>query len=346
MTHSPILETYRLNLHWPTVDPFLFCAHHSDRFPSGNAQLGPATALDGRQLGQDFAGQDGWNMYHGTVVPGFPCHPHRGFETVTVVREGCVDHVDSLGAAGRYGAGDVQWMTAGRGIQHAEMFPLLHRDKPNPLRLFQIWLNLPAASKRVEPHFKMLWRDEIPVVRDQGAAITLISGRISGHISDHMANIDGPAPAPNSWAADAAHRVIIAIIDIDPHGQWTLPSADRDVNRMLYFYQGENIELNHTVITEHTGVRLQPDATITLNNNSDHTAHLLLLQGQPINENVEQHGPFVMNTREEIIETFRDFQRDGFGGWPWPRNDYVHPQEQGRFAQYPDGKKTQPSSTE
>ena len=101
-------------------------------------------------------------MYHGSTVPGFPVHPHRGFETVTFVRQGLIDHADSLGAAARFGRGDVQWLTAGKGIVHAEMFPLLDRDGPNTAELFQIWLNLPAADKMVEPHFTMLWDQRHP----------------------------------------------------------------------------------------------------------------------------------------------------------------------------------------
>ena len=97
----------------------------------------------------DFAGADGWRMYHGSIVPGFPQHPHRGFETVTFVRQGFIDHSDSLGATARFGRGDVQWLTAGEGIVHCEMFPLLDREGPNPCELFQIWLNLPAADKMV-----------------------------------------------------------------------------------------------------------------------------------------------------------------------------------------------------
>ena len=100
---DPILSARPLGFQWETVDPFLFCVHHDDAYPQGNEQLGPATSLAGRDIGQDFAGKDGWRMYHGDVVPGFPQHPHRGFETVTIVRKGLIDHADSLGAAARYG---------------------------------------------------------------------------------------------------------------------------------------------------------------------------------------------------------------------------------------------------
>ena len=108
-----ILSVTPLGFPWQTHDPFLFCVHHDDAYPAGNEQLGPAASLAGRNLGQDFEGKDGWRMYHGEVVPGFPQHPHRGFETVTIVRAGFIDHSDSLGAAARFGRGDVQWLTAG-----------------------------------------------------------------------------------------------------------------------------------------------------------------------------------------------------------------------------------------
>jgi len=125
MTTSRIKSVKPLGFMWETSDPFLFCAHHKDAFPEGNENMGPAASLAGRNLGQDFTLKDGWRMYHGHQVPGFPEHPHRGFETVTIVLEGWVDHFDSAGASGRYGDGDVQWMTAGSGLQHAEMFPLV-----------------------------------------------------------------------------------------------------------------------------------------------------------------------------------------------------------------------------
>lgn len=105
--------------------PSFFCAYHDDAYPAANAQMGPQASLAGWAMGQDFPRKDGWSMYHGSVVPGFPAHPHRGFETVTIVRKGLIDHSDLLGATARFGRGDVQWLTAGQGIVHSEMFPLL-----------------------------------------------------------------------------------------------------------------------------------------------------------------------------------------------------------------------------
>ena len=127
---NPILGIKPLGFQWETADPFLYCVHHEDKFPNGNELMGPESSnFKGRHMGDDFIIKDGFRMYHGQTVPGFPGHPHRGFETITVVRKGLVDHADSLGAAGRYGDGDVQWMTAGKGVQHSEMFPLIKQDE-------------------------------------------------------------------------------------------------------------------------------------------------------------------------------------------------------------------------
>ena len=197
MNSKKVLSLKALGFPWETQDPFLFCAYHRDEYPKGNDKMGPdGSLLRGRNIGQDFTLKEGWRMYHGSKIPGFPYHPHRGFETITINKEGTVDHSDSLGAAGRFGAGDVQWMTAGKGVQHSEMFPLIHEDKENPLEIFQIWLNLPKASKFVEPHFKMLWKDDIPLVSHQDAAgkmtwIDVIAGNLDG--------VNAPAPTPDSW---------------------------------------------------------------------------------------------------------------------------------------------------
>jgi hypothetical protein len=217
-----VLGIHALGFPWRTRDPFLFCVHHDDAYPAGNAELGPATSLSGRNIGMDFEGIDGWRMYHGDVVPGFPQHPHRGFETVTVARRGLIDHSDSLGAAARYGSGDVQWLTAGKGIVHAEMFPLLDRNGPNPLELFQIWLNLPRADKLVDPYFTMLWSADIPRVRigkegDPATEVTVVAGLLEGHRP--------PPPPPSSWAARPDSDVAIWCIRLEPGASWMLPPA-------------------------------------------------------------------------------------------------------------------------
>jgi len=338
MNQALVTRVWPLDFQWQTADPFLFCVHHEDFYPKGNAQYGPQASLAGRDIGNDFEGIDGWRMYHGDVVPGFPVHPHRGFETVTIVRTGLVDHADSLGAAGRYGSGDVQWMTAGKGVQHSEMFPLLNADRDNPLELFQIWLNLPADNKMVEPHFTMFWRDMIPKRRTQDAAGRKIEiDVIAGSLGDARA----PAPPPDSWAAKANHHVAIWLIKLERGARWTLPATVPGINRSLYFHAGETLRLAGSEIKVKHGVELNAtlDAVIE-NGNVD--AQLLLLQGRPIAESVASYGPFVMNSRAEIEQAFADYRRTGFGGWPWPRNDQVHDPARGRFARYVDGHVEEP----
>ncbi|MEJ7599660.1 MAG: pirin family protein [Kofleriaceae bacterium] len=325
---SPILETFPLGFPWRTFDPFLFCVHHDDGYPAGNDQLGPAASLAGRDLGMDFEGKDGWRMYHGKQVPGFPGHPHRGFETVTIVRRGLIDHADSLGAAARFGNGDVQWLTAGKGIVHSEMFPLLDRDGPNPLELFQIWLNLPHADKLVEPHFAMLWSHELPRQVADGVEITVVAGALRGAIP--------PSPPPHSWASRAESDVAIWSIRMSPGATWSLPPARIGTNRALYAFVG-SARLADQAIAKGTGVRLRAELEVSIVAGPD-GAELLVLQGQPIAEPVVQHGPFVMSSRSEIQQAFLDYQRTQFGGWPWPSESPVHERDAGRFARHADGR--------
>ena len=334
MSQSKIISIDELGFPWKTIDPFLFCVHHQDAYPKGDQHMGPKASLSGRNIGQDFEGKDGWSMYHGSQVPGFPAHPHRGFETVTIARQGLIDHSDSLGAAGRFGNGDVQWMTAGKGVQHSEMFPLLKEDEDNPLELFQIWLNLPRDKKMAEPHFAMLWGDTIPKMvnkDDDGRATTVevIAGELGGH--------QPPAPAPNSWAADPANEVAIWNISMEAGAKWAVPAAQNLVNRTLYFYQGDTIVVDNQEITTRKAVQVRADQEVTLEAGLK-GAHVLVLQGKPISEPVVQYGPFVANTEGEIRQAMLDFHDDQFGGWPWPSPEHVHPREKGRFARYADGK--------
>ena len=337
----PILSIKPMGFQWETADPFLFCVHHEDAFPRGNDQMGPSVEnFKGRQLGDDFIIKDGFRMYHGKVVPGFPGHPHRGFETITVVRKGIVDHADSLGAAGRYGNGDVQWMTAGKGVQHSEMFPLINKDKENPMELFQIWLNLPARNKMVEPHFKMLWSNDIPkhIHKDKQQKTTTVEV-----IAGHLANLKAPVPPPNSWAADTKNEVAVLNIKMQAGASFVLPKTAVGINRTLYFYQGDVIQLASKQIKKYHAIQVKPDVDIVIENGNLECG-ILVLQGKPINEQVMQYGPFVMNTKEEIHQAFDDYQKTQFGGWPWQKFDQVHDRSLGRFAKHANGKMEKPKS--
>ncbi len=334
MSDPAVLETVPLTgSPWPTIDPFLFCVHHVDAYPAGNVLFGPEASLAGRELGADFAGVDGWRMYHGLEVPGFPQHPHRGFETVTYVRRGLIDHSDSLGAAARFGSGDTQWLTAGRGIVHSEMFPLLDAEAPNPLELFQIWLNLPAESKLVEPHFSMLWARDTPVVvvdddRGHTTTVTVVAGELDGHRA--------PPPPPDSWASRPDTDVAIWHLAGEPGASWSVPAASSAaIARVLYVYEGA-VRVGGTAVEAPAGVVVRADAVVPIDAGPD-GAQVLMLQGRPIAEPVAQYGPFVMNDQAEIAQAFDDYRRTGFGGWPWSRDDPVHAPDRERFARHADG---------
>jgi quercetin 2,3-dioxygenase len=335
MTTSPVRQTVPLGAQWPTLDPFLFCAHHDDAYPAGNEVMAPAVPIDDRDIGMDFSGKDGWSMYHGDLVPGFPGHPHRGFETVTYVRKGLIDHSDSLGAAARFGRGDVQWVTAGKGIVHSEMFPLLDQDGPNPLELFQIWLNLPASDKLVDPHFTMFWDHDIPRHGETDAdgrtvEVTVIAGTLD--------DARPPSPPPESWAAQPDNDVAIWHIRLDPGATWTLPaSRTGEVTRVLYMFEGDTLQVADTAITNDTGAVLEPDVDVELTA-GDEVVEIMVLQGRPIGEPVAQYGPFVMNTRAEIEQAMRDYQTTQFGGWPWNDQAPTHGRGRGRFAHHVDGR--------
>jgi redox-sensitive bicupin YhaK (pirin superfamily) len=337
---SPVLQTVPLGMRWPTIDPFLFCVHHDDAYPAGNPQLGPEASLDGRDLGMDFAAVDGWNMYHGLVVPGFPAHPHRGFETVTYVRRGLIDHSDSLGATARFGRGDVQWLTAGGGIVHSEMFPLVDRSAPNPLELFQIWLNLPAEDKLADPYFTMLWGEDIPTVvavDDEGRSteITVVAGP--------LASAAPLAPPPSSWAARAEADVAIWHLRFEPGASWELPPARPGTARVLYVFEGPGLLVGGEAVGASTAAVVDASAPVVVRAGAEDAVEVLVLQGRPIGEPVAQQGPFVMNTDAELRQAFNDYRRTGFGGWPWPADDPHHGPDADRFARHADGREERPA---
>jgi redox-sensitive bicupin YhaK (pirin superfamily) len=214
------------------------------------------------------------------------------------------------------------------------MFPLLDKSGPNPLELFQIWLNLPKAGKMVDPYFSMLWDHTIPrhVATDDGGRtteVTVVAGTIGASAP--------PAPPPDSWASRADSDIAIWSIRMTPGAAWTLPPAKAETNRGLYFFRGASLTAGGRALNAHAGMQLRGDASLTLVAGPD-GAELLLLQGRPIGEPVVQYGPFVMNTSAEIQQAFADYRRTQFGGWPWPNEAPTHGREDRRFARHADGR--------
>ena len=226
-------------------------------------------------------------------IAGFPSHPHRGFETVTYMIEGHMLHEDHLGNRGDLRNGGVQWMTAGRGIIHSEM----PQQEEGVMRGFQLWLNLPAAEKMTEAGYRDIQPEEIPEIVFEGGKVKLIAGNMEIEGQLHEGSV-----------ADRSTQPIYADIHLESGASVTLPVPEGH-NAMLYLYEG----------TANLADRaLQRSAANILGDNGDRIAltagesgaRLLLIAGKPIGEPVVQYGPFVMNTREEIAQTLRDY-RDG-----------------------------------
>jgi len=304
-------------------DPFLFAVYHKDHYPAGNDKM----EAPRRGNGADFNANSEYRMYHGDTIPGFPQHPHRGFETVTCTIEGIIDHTDSLGCSGRYGDGDLQWMTAGKGIVHGEMFPLLKQGKlGNPTRFFQLWLNLPARSKMVEPNQLMHWGENIKKV-------TTPDGKVSATVWAGELNGTKALPAiRDSWAADPANDVNIWHITLKPAGTYKLPKSAPGSTRSLFFIEGSGLTIDGDVIPNSSLVVLKDELEVEIGNaETTKDVEVLVLQGKPIGEKVVQQGPFVMNSSEEINQAFSDYRQTKFGGWPWPEDAMVFERKKGRF---------------
>jgi redox-sensitive bicupin YhaK (pirin superfamily) len=226
---------------------------------------------------------------------------------------------------------------------HSEMFPLLNRDKQNPVRFFQIWLNLPSRSKFAKPAFKMFWANDVPKYKAEKASATVWVG------NNYLGIESNNSPPPESWASDAANDVALVHITIQPGGKFTLPEAhEPTVNRSLFYIEGDaGMLVDGKPIGKKQSLTMDPTEEVVLELPADAATagEFLWMQGKPIEEPVAQYGPFVMNTAQEIKEAFRDYQTTQFGGWPWPRDDMVFPQDKGRFALF-DGQETAPGDDE
>lgn len=261
------------------------------------AQEATAASLAGRHIGRDFEGRDGWRMYHGRRIPGFPRHPHRGFETVTIVYQGEVAHQDTAGNGGLIGPGDVQWMTAGAGLMHEEYHSDRFAQSGGTLEMVQLWVNLPARDKLVDPAYQAITADDIPVVElPEGAgSLRVIAGDYDGHT--------GPARTHTPM------QVWDIRLQAGRQTKLTLPEG----------WGGALVTLHGPVLINDSSISRDAELAvlsregsgITLEANADAT--VLLLSGEPIDEPVVGHGPFVMNTTEEIRQALSDFHGGRFG---------------------------------
>lgn len=312
---------FRLDL----KDPFIFTAHHIDHYPKGNSDLGPQTPA----LNHEY------NMYYGEVVPGFPEHPHTGFETITLVEQGYVDHFDSLGNAGRYAAGDVQWLTTGNGVEHCEMFPLLHEERENPFELFQIWFNSSPEQKKQNADYKMFWREHIPHVIENDKEVRTSDVRVISGQFKETAALSRP---PHSWAAASENRVNIYLITLSPQAELVIPATSTSSNRFCYFYQGNKLRVEGQDIQVKHLVELQSDVEIHLQA-GNLEARILWLEGEPIGAPVAMRGPFVLNSNAELDAAFKRYRATHFGEWPWASPAPIFKKDTPRFASFEGGQR-------
>ncbi len=227
-------------------------------------------------------------------LAGFPSHPHRGFETVTYMLDGRMEHKDHLGNTGDLGPGSVQWMSAGRGVIHSEM----PRQTEGRMRGFQLWINLPADEKMKPADYRDIPAGEVPELPFDGGLARVIAGTLTlrGQSLDGAVNHSDKRISTDPLYVD---------LRLDPGSQATIP-VQAGYNSFVYLYEGDAVIGEQSLHRRHAGV-LEDGDQVTIQA-GEHGARLLLLAGKPLNEPVVQYGPFVMNTREEIEQAVRDYQ--------------------------------------
>ncbi|HEY4108678.1 pirin family protein [Puia sp.] len=253
-------------------------------------------------------------------VRGVGVHPHKGFETVTISYKGSVAHHDSAGNSGVIHPGDVQWMTAGAGILHKEYHEENYSKKGGPFEMVQLWVNLPKKDKLVKPHYQALTAGQmgqlaLPANQGQvnviaGTLNATIAGTLNATVADTLDTVGAGTILSVSGPAQTYTPVIAADIRLNSGAQFTT-ATPAGYNTALLLIKG-SAEVNGQTAPEHSFVLFANEGEeITLTAKED--SIVLLLSGQPINEPIVSYGPFVMNTKEEIMESIREAQTGKFG---------------------------------
>jgi redox-sensitive bicupin YhaK (pirin superfamily) len=244
---------------------------------------------------------------------GFPWHPHRGMETITYVLEGDVTHGDSMGHQGDISSGDVQWMTAGSGIIHQEM---PKGNSKGQMLGFQLWANLPSASKMMSPRYRGIKKKEIPIVKTtDGATIRIICGQVNetkGPVQDIVTDpeyLDVELPAGKSFThtVKKGHNIFAYVIDGEAYFDQLREPFSHDATGSNYFDMGVPCPCR-----DGTLVLYQREGTHITVTTINHSVRFLLVSGKPLNEPVAWYGPIVMNTHEELRTAFREFNDGTF----------------------------------
>jgi len=265
-------------------------------------------------------------------------HAHWGYETVTLSEVGFVDHFDSLGNQGRYGFGDVQWVSAGSMYLHDEMYPLAYDDRPNPNDITQIMINLPLKDKGSAPEVRIMWSENIPIIKEKDEngrdySVKIIAGNFGGE--------DALPPNAVSWAADKGHNVRILLITMSPGSNITLPKVSSSLGRNLYFVDGSTLTFGNDEYEAPTRFKLKGDEDVTFTN-GDKQGTYWLLEGEPIGEKMSSFGPVILDTDKNVREAMNFIRKEEFNSWPWGLIDKFHPKGTERFIKFSDGREERP----
>ena len=330
---GPVLREMVANLHWDLEDPFIFASHHFDLYPKGNIrQAPPRDEIDKKDLGNDYHGLFGYRLYTSKLTPGFQLHTHWGYETVTYVPQGYVDHFDSKGNQGRYGFGDMQWITAGGMYSHCEMYPLAHQDRENPQMVTQIMLNLPLSEKNTEPEVHTVWQEDLTEFEEDGCTFTLLAGSFRGRTAT--------VPSKRSWAADPAHHVLILRVLMEPGSTFTLEPTEA-AHRNVYITE-ERASVAGKEYHENTRLKLRADASAEITM-GEKGSEIWVLEGDPIGEKQSRWGPVVLGSDKEVIDANNTIREKEAADWKWEYVNQKQPLGTERFYRSADGTESRPT---